>query len=25
MFRQRGVSTVMLPDRRALNDELKAG
>ncbi len=25
MFRQRGVSTVMLPDRRAINDELKAG
>ena len=25
MFRQRGVSTVMLPDRRALSDELKAG
>lgn len=25
MFRQRGVSTVMLPDRRSLNDELKAG
>ena len=25
MFRQQGVSTVMLPERRAINDELKAG
>lgn len=25
MFRQRGVSTVTLPDRRSLKDELKAG